>query len=819
MDSIFYFAAFIGLLFFISHVRRKELLERLDILEKDSKQMKKELERLVRMVEPEAASVPEQPEPDLVKPIKVQRVEAMAEIVVPAEPAQPAQSVQEPAEKPKAKLEGFFNKDLFSIESIITKLGILLLVIGAGYLSKLAYDAGYLTVEIVLLMVTVIGIGLIVSGDFVRKRGRYRLCIVLFGGGIAVLYTTVYAAFQVYGVINEILTFIFMVSITFFAFALSLRSSNITLSIFGILGGLLTPFLIEFHFLNLFGVGLYIILLSIGSQFFYVFKRWRLLQLSNIAGTYTIVFYLIASSMSGNAGNASLIAGLAVILMLIFCGTEYGLFLLNKERNEWPMVSEGIQAALPILTLLVLLNLLQMSQRQWSYVLFVWAMAYAALWLLLYKKRHITLVSDISLSYAALMLMFSAILFYGAKIQAAAVVTEALILYGINRKIKHKLILYIGHGIAAVGAGMAFFMVYEAFVFSRIGQGEIIGALAVIALLTGAAYFHKGNVRLVFGNYLYVFFGTLLLMFILVERVDTEVTIIVMTVWFLTLHLVVERTGLIKGNSPALIVLVPFFAVEQASWLQVIYGTSFEWLLFMAKVIFIVGAYGLTLLAKDRMVEQVRIAVKLLAYIALFALCSAEGSMLSHSMEAPLVLTAGILILQGRFEPSRTNEIMSGALVGFKVLWLAAAAFYIWIDAVFLMAYEMSFTAFFWNALILVGLYLIMASLNMKKPYIFIIHYIAFMIVTYGNIGVQESARSLMTLIWATYPIIGLVYGVVKSRKAVANISMVMILFVAVKFLVVDLATLNIVWKIITAMLFGLALLVLSYFLQPKLSE
>ncbi|MCD4712359.1 MAG: DUF2339 domain-containing protein, partial [Clostridiales bacterium] len=82
------------------------------------------------------------------------------------------------------------SKNLFSVESIITKLGILMLLIGVGYIFKLAYDKGYFTEQLALITGALIGFALIGIGERVRRKNRQILSQVLFGGGIATLFIT-----------------------------------------------------------------------------------------------------------------------------------------------------------------------------------------------------------------------------------------------------------------------------------------------------------------------------------------------------------------------------------------------------------------------------------------------------------------------------------------------------------------------------------------------------------------------------------------------------------------------------------------------------
>jgi uncharacterized membrane protein len=76
-----------------------------------------------------------------------------------------------------------------------------------------------------------------------------------------------------------------------------------------------------------------------------------------------------------------------------------------------------------------------------------------------------------------------------------------------------------------------------------------------------------------------------------------------------------------------------------------------------------------------------------------------------------------------------------------------------------------------------------------------------------------------ITLLWAAYAIGLLSLSVVKSNKQLVNLALAIIVIVTIKFIMVDLRTVSVLWKIIVSMGFGTALLVLSYLLQPILNK
>ncbi len=160
--------------------------------------------------------------------------------------AAPADAPRPPTPRPKRRTprpRPDRAKVLFRSEDWLNRIGIGLLLFGLAFLFKYGVDQGWVgpagrlgfgaAVGAVLL-----GVGLRLHG----RRRRYGQ--VLMGGGIAVWYATVFAAFQLYGLLSYGVAFGLMVAVTGLAFALSVRQRDAVLAVVATQGGLGTPFLL-----------------------------------------------------------------------------------------------------------------------------------------------------------------------------------------------------------------------------------------------------------------------------------------------------------------------------------------------------------------------------------------------------------------------------------------------------------------------------------------------------------------------------------------------------------------------------------------------
>ncbi len=124
------------------------------------------------------------------------------------------------------------------------KVGVLVSLIGLGFLIREANERGLieLTIEMRLIAVTMFGLVLLAVGWHLRsQRPVYGLS--LQGGGVAVLYLTSYAAFAVYDVLPAPLALLAVVTITVGAGVLAVAQDSRSLAVLGIIGGFLAPVL------------------------------------------------------------------------------------------------------------------------------------------------------------------------------------------------------------------------------------------------------------------------------------------------------------------------------------------------------------------------------------------------------------------------------------------------------------------------------------------------------------------------------------------------------------------------------------------------
>ena len=226
-----------------------------------------------------------------------------------------------PVNKKPSRVRG--DLENFIGENLMSKIGIIILVLGIGYFVKFAIDKNWINEY------GRVGIGIITGGILIAVahwlRKTYKtFSSILTGGGIAVLYITITIAFQIYhmfGYKNPTITFIILVFITIFSVLLSLIYDKKELAIFSQLGGYVSPFLVSTGQGNYVVLFAYVLILNVGLLVMAYFKRWYILNLLAFIFTQLIYWAWLGDIlMSGDPlpyRNALLFSGLFFIVFFL----------------------------------------------------------------------------------------------------------------------------------------------------------------------------------------------------------------------------------------------------------------------------------------------------------------------------------------------------------------------------------------------------------------------------------------------------------------------------------------------------------------------
>ena len=168
----------------------------------------------------------------------------------------------------------------------VARVGVVVLFFGVAFFLNYAIDRGWLSVEARLILAAAGGLALAAGGWWLRDRRR-DYALVLQGGGIGIVYLTVFAAANLYGLVSAGVGLAAMVVLVVLASTLAVSQDARSLAVLATLGGLLAPVLVsrDGSHVALFS---YYAVLDVGVLAIAWFKAWRVLNLLGFVFTFIV---------------------------------------------------------------------------------------------------------------------------------------------------------------------------------------------------------------------------------------------------------------------------------------------------------------------------------------------------------------------------------------------------------------------------------------------------------------------------------------------------------------------------------------------------
>ena len=157
--------------------------------------------------------------------------------------------------------------------------GVAITVLGIGFFLKYAFEQNWIGPGGRIILGYLAAVAFLWVGDrFRRRAGAAAFGLYLTGGGLATLYLTTYAAFQVYALLGQASAFGMLVLVTILACLLALVYDTQWLAVLGLVGGFLTPIILSTGQNAQIVLMSYMVLLNIGILTIAAWKRWNLLN-------------------------------------------------------------------------------------------------------------------------------------------------------------------------------------------------------------------------------------------------------------------------------------------------------------------------------------------------------------------------------------------------------------------------------------------------------------------------------------------------------------------------------------------------------------
>lgn len=387
-------------------------------------------------------------------------------------------------------------------EDWLNAVGIGLLLFGLAFLFKYSIDQGWLVPSVRVAFGAAMGAVLLIGGLRVYAERR-RLRQILLGGSSAVFYGTVFAAYQLYGLLAYPLGFGAMVTITVGAIGLALLEDEAVLAVVGTAGGLGTPFLLYPEVGAVAGLAGYTWLVLAGACAVYLSRGWRsLLAVAASGGWLVLLVPCLEAGLGGTRpdGAWGLQAGL-VGAWILLAGTPVLRALLREghpERWAGPSAvrwverfvgrrpSYGVVIASPLLLLLGSRLLWGGADGAWAALAGLGAVGYAAAYEGL-RRASLSRLAPMHGLVAALLATYGLSEATGGATLLLVWAVEALLLLGLAARLDDAMLRWTGRALFGVVAlGLAERLSGPTGGGMPLLAPEALSELGVVALLLGA---------------------------------------------------------------------------------------------------------------------------------------------------------------------------------------------------------------------------------------------------------------------------------------------------------------------------------------------
>ncbi|MHB8126119.1 MAG: DUF2339 domain-containing protein [Desulfitobacteriaceae bacterium] len=275
------------------------------------------------------------------------------------------------------------------------RLGIVAIVLAVGFFLKWSFD-NHLIGEVGRIVIgSLIGLGFLGAGEFFQRRKFAIYGQGFSGGGIAILYFSIFSAFSFYHLISQAIAFALMVLITLAASLLSIRYDSRAIGILGIVSGFATPFVLSAGTSNLIVLLTYVTILDAGVLGVAFFKKWPVFNYLTFFFTY--LTFAIGYAFDYHPQFQPIPFLYLTLFFLAYIGVSFARNVRLGEKATWADISLVLTNGAVYFALSY-----HLLARHFGAYMGYWAVVLGIVYLFLGQWAYKYHVKDLNLSFAFL---------------------------------------------------------------------------------------------------------------------------------------------------------------------------------------------------------------------------------------------------------------------------------------------------------------------------------------------------------------------------------------------------------------------------------
>ncbi|HET6317474.1 MAG TPA: DUF2339 domain-containing protein, partial [Chloroflexota bacterium] len=222
-------------------------------------------------------------------------------------------------------------------------VGTIVLVLGLAFFLKYAFDNDWITESMRVGLGVIAGLALVWAGHRFVTSGYGAYGQILTGGGLAVLYLAIYAAFSYYALIGQTPAFVLLVAVTVGAAWLADQQNALGLALMAVGGGFATPFLVGGGTDAQVTLFSYDALLVLGTLYLARRRGWPILNLVSFAFTWFTIAAWADTFYTPEKWRRT------EFFLTVFCGLFLAILAAQLKRHGWRSIVSVVLAAGPVI--------------------------------------------------------------------------------------------------------------------------------------------------------------------------------------------------------------------------------------------------------------------------------------------------------------------------------------------------------------------------------------------------------------------------------------------------------------------------------------